>query len=89
VPVASGFFARLRGLAFQRREAVRGLYIPRCDSIHTFGMRFELDVVFFDAAGRPISVRRSVPPCRILREPGAASVLEVPSRGRSTKPGGL
>jgi uncharacterized membrane protein (UPF0127 family) len=42
-------------------------------------MRFPLDIFFLDAQGRVISVRRRVPPRRILWQRGAAAVLEIPS----------
>lgn len=77
--VASGFRARLLGLALVPRErAGTGLLIPCCASVHTFGMRFPLDLVFLDRAGRPLLVRRAVPPRRLVRCRGAAAVLELP-----------
>lgn len=79
LPVATGFRSRLRGLAWRERElAGPGLLIPRCSSVHTFGMRFELDVYFLDHDGRVLLVRRRVPPRRFLWCRGAAAVLEVP-----------
>ncbi|HYU60504.1 MAG TPA: DUF192 domain-containing protein [Solirubrobacterales bacterium] len=79
-PVATTLIARVLGLALLSRErAGPGLLIPRCRSVHTFGMRFALDVVFLDATGVPISYRPQVPPRRVLRQPGAAAVLEMPS----------
>ncbi len=80
VPVALGAGPRLLGLArMEREEAGPGLLIPRCAAVHTFGMRFELDLCFLDAAGEPLSTRLRVPPRRFAREPGAAMVLELPS----------
>jgi uncharacterized membrane protein (UPF0127 family) len=80
VPVARGFRARLRGLSLRSRAAAGpGLLIPRCSSVHTFGMRFPLDLYFLDARRRVISVRRRVPPRRFAWERGAHAVLEVPS----------
>ncbi|HET9593800.1 MAG TPA: DUF192 domain-containing protein [Solirubrobacterales bacterium] len=79
-PVADGFRTRLRGLAWCRRsQAGPGLLIPRCSSVHTFGMRFELDVYFLDSDGRVLSVRRRVPPRRVRWHRGASAVLEIPS----------
>jgi uncharacterized membrane protein (UPF0127 family) len=79
VMIANGFRMRLRGLAWRdRSQAPAGLLIPRCSSVHTFGMRFELDVYFLDRGGRVLSVRRRVPPCRFLWCRGAAAVLEIP-----------
>jgi uncharacterized membrane protein (UPF0127 family) len=80
VPVAKGFRTRLRGLSWRRRsEAGPGLLIPRCSSVHTFGMRFALDLYFLDRGGRVIAVRRAVPPRRLIWQRGAAAVLEIPA----------
>jgi uncharacterized protein len=80
VPVADRPVARLLGLALLDRDrAGPGLLIPRCRTIHTFGMRFPIDVVFLDSSGEPISRRRAVPPCRVVVERRAASVLELPA----------
>jgi uncharacterized membrane protein (UPF0127 family) len=80
VPVASGPRARLLGLArLDRGEAGPGLLIPRCAAVHTFGMRFRIDLVFLDRDGREIGSRRGVPPRRFVRQRGAAAVLEIPS----------
>lgn len=81
MPVAVGFRARLTGLAGLRRdEAGAGLLIPRCSSVHTFGMRFALDVIFLDGKGEVLAVRREVRPCHFASDYRAAAVLEIPSR---------
>jgi len=80
VPVAIGFRARLLGLAgLDRAEAGHGLLIPRCSSVHTFGMRFSLDLYFLDEAGEVVGVRRGVRPRRIANCRTASAVLEVPA----------
>ena len=80
VPVATTRSSRLLGLALLRRErAGEGLLIPRCRSVHTFGMRFPLDLLFLDEEGRVVSLHRSVSPGRIVRCRAAAAVLELPS----------
>jgi uncharacterized protein len=88
VPVATGMGARLLGLSHLEREEVgAGLLIPRCCSVHTFGMRFALDLVFLDRDGRPCSSRRGVPPRRLAWDRRASAVLELPARregGRAT-----
>jgi uncharacterized membrane protein (UPF0127 family) len=72
--------ARLVGLAMTDRErAGSGLLIPGCRSIHTFGMRFAIDVAFLDADGTVISRRAGVRPRRIVGDRRAVAVLEVPS----------
>lgn len=80
VAVASGFLARLLGLALLDRErAGAGLLIPRCRSVHTVGMRFPLDVVFLDRAGREIRRVAGVEPFRAVGDRRAAAVLELPA----------
>jgi uncharacterized membrane protein (UPF0127 family) len=57
-----------------------GLLIVPCSSVHTFFMRFPIDVAFFDRKGRVLKVFISVPPFRLLLGgPGARMALELPS----------
>ncbi len=80
VPVAVGGRVRLLGLAFlDREEAGSGLLIPRCSSIHTFGMCFPLDVYFLDERSALLGVRRQIPARRVVSWRGASAVLEVPA----------
>ena len=80
VPVATTWRSRLLGLALISRDgAGPGLLIPRCRSVHTFGMRFALDLVFLDAEERVVEVRRDVAAWRIIRSSEASAVLEIPS----------
>lgn len=71
---------RLTGL-IGRRDWPAGvaLEIPRCRSVHTFGMRFALDLVFLDARGRVVGRARGVPPRRVVVCRGAAAVAELPA----------
>jgi uncharacterized protein len=92
VPVARGP-VRLLGLALlSRQRAGPGLLIPRCRSVHTFGMRFAVDLVFLDQRGRPLRILRGLGPLRVCACRGAAAVLETPSRrigapGSGRRPG--
>lgn len=80
VPVALGMRARLLGLALLDREvAGPGLLIPRCGAVHTFGMRFALDVYFLGRGGEILDLRRAVPPRRFVARRGAVAVLELPA----------
>jgi uncharacterized membrane protein (UPF0127 family) len=80
VPVATTRLSRLLGLALLSRErAGTGLLIPGCRSVHTFGMRFELDLVFLGERGTVIELRRAVPPGRVAGCRSAVAVLELPS----------
>jgi uncharacterized membrane protein (UPF0127 family) len=53
--------------------------IPGCRSVHTFGMRFALDLVFLDFDLRPVAFREAVPPGRLVFERRAQAVLELPA----------
>ncbi|MEX2106288.1 MAG: hypothetical protein WD810_05260 [Solirubrobacterales bacterium] len=88
IPVAVGFRARLLGIGWLPRElSGDGLLIPRCASVHTFGMRFDLDLVFLDQGGRPLAFHYAVSPRRLVWCRGADAVLEIPSvEGESLPP---
>jgi uncharacterized protein len=78
--VARSPWSRLLGLALRRRPPPgRALLIPRCRSVHTFGMCFALDLVWLDAEGRVLAIDREVGPWRVRSCRGAAAVLELPS----------
>jgi len=83
--------ARMRGLA--RLDAMPGsmaLHIPQCSSVHTFTMRFPLDLVWLDTAGDVVRVDENVPPGRIRTCLRARSVLEANAgAGRSFVAAGL
>lgn len=80
--VAHSFRARLLGLALMP-GLPRGcaLLLPGCSSVHTFGMRFCLEIRFLDERGEVLRRESRVPAGRMLREPGAAAVLEWRSEG--------
>ncbi|MEK6277679.1 MAG: DUF192 domain-containing protein [Actinomycetota bacterium] len=88
VPVARGLRARLLGLALLRRErAGPGLLIPGCASVHTWGMRFELDLYFLDDRGAVMRAVRGIGPRRLIRCRGAAAVVELPAGQRRARRG--
>jgi uncharacterized membrane protein (UPF0127 family) len=72
--------ARLLGLAGLRTlPAGAGLLLPRTRSVHTFGMRFALDLVWLDGDGVVVRVDRSVPARRLRACRRACAVLELPA----------
>jgi len=78
VQVASGFRERLVGwLGRGAPPQGRGLWIAPCDGVHTFAMRFAIDVVFVDADGRVRRVDHRVVPWRARLCIGAYSVIEL------------
>jgi len=78
--IASTRRSRLLGLAgLGRLEAPDALLLPHCRSVHTFGMRFALDVVFLDDDLRELARRSRVSPQRLVFCRAARNVLEVPA----------
>ena len=45
---AENFFERLFGLIFMDLKANQGFLINNCNSIHTFWMRYKIDLLFLD-----------------------------------------
>jgi uncharacterized protein len=76
--VADRPLARMRGL-LGRTELPRGegILLRPCGSIHTFFMRFPIDVVFVDREGKVVGVERDLKPWRTARRRGAKAVLEL------------
>jgi uncharacterized protein len=56
-----------------------GLWIVPCEGIHTFGMRFPIDVVFLDRKKRVRKIHRNMQPRRMSLCLLAHSVLELPA----------
>jgi uncharacterized membrane protein (UPF0127 family) len=69
-----------------------GLWILPCEAVHTFFMRFSIDLVYLDRKNRVRKTRNAVPPWRLSACLTAHSVLElVPGTIRETRtqPGDL
>lgn len=56
-----------------------GMWIIPCEAVHTFFMRFPIDLIYLDRKHRVKKVRGSVPAWRISGCLSAHSVLELPS----------
>ena len=81
--------ARLLGLAgLKEMPHASALLILGCSSVHTFGMRFAIDVLFLDEHRDVIGERRNLRPCRVAWQRGATAALEFPSSyaGEPTSP---
>lgn len=77
VAEASTRTARMKGLArLDAMPAAYALHIPRCRSVHTFTMRFPLDLVWLAKDGAVVRVDRAVPPRRLKNCFRARSVVE-------------
>lgn len=75
---ARGFWQRLRGLlGSDGLPPATGLLLPGCRAVHTFGMRFPIDVVFIDRDGTIVRLREALVPNRVAWCPTAWATGEL------------
>ncbi len=68
----------MRGLArLDEMPETTALHLPKCRSIHTFTMRFPLDLIWLDKRGHVVRIDRNVPPRRMKSCLRARSVIEA------------
>ena len=82
IVIANNFYLRLKGLMF-KKNVNYALLIPNCKSIHTFFMRFNLDIIILDQNYKIITIHYNVKPNKVLfikRNKKKTSILEIPSR---------
>ena len=78
VEVTDKAIERMRGLLGRCDLAAnRALWLEPCNTVHTFGMRFPIDVIFIDRCGRVLSIHRDVGRARMLLCWRARAVLEI------------
>jgi uncharacterized protein len=66
-------------LKHSRLEPGEGLWIAPCESVHTFGMKFPIDVVFLSKKKQVLKTRPDMVKSRIAFSLRAYSVLELPA----------
>lgn len=78
VEAAFGSASRRKGLlgrdALPPRTAIA---IAPCNAVHTFFMRFPIDVIFVARDGRVTKIRRAVPAWRMTGSWGAYATIEM------------
>lgn len=74
--LATRFRDRLLGfLAKRPKDCV--LLISPCNAIHTFGMKRNLDIAFFNEQGKVVLAQRNIPPGKIVRCMKVRGVFET------------
>jgi uncharacterized membrane protein (UPF0127 family) len=83
--LANTALQRLRGLLGRKALAPgEGLWLRPCSSIHTFWMRFAIDVIFLDRKRRIVKLVENLRPFRLtLPSSQAYSVIELPAHSIS------
>jgi uncharacterized membrane protein (UPF0127 family) len=79
--VARGFLQRMRGLIGRSAMAPgEALLIEPCSSVHSFFMRFPIDILFADRHDRVVGLRADLPPNRPFAGARRARyVIELPT----------
>jgi uncharacterized membrane protein (UPF0127 family) len=77
-------------LKHSKLDSGAGLWIAPCESVHSFGMKFAIDVVYLDRNKKVRKIRKEMVPWRISACLTAHSVLELPVgviEASGTRPG--
>jgi uncharacterized membrane protein (UPF0127 family) len=78
VEIARDSASRRRGLL--GRDSIgadQALVIAPCQGVHTFGMRFAIDIIAADRHGRVIKLRSRVSPRRVVLAWSAFAIVEL------------
>jgi uncharacterized membrane protein (UPF0127 family) len=78
VETANNFYTRFKGLMGRKSLAKsEAMLITKCNQVHTFNMRFTIDVIYLDKSMRVVRID-TIPPRKIgLYIKAASSVLEA------------
>lgn len=78
IKMADTYFSRLIGLIGKKQmDKNEGLLLKKCKSIHTIGMRYNLDLVFMDKTGKVLKCVEGIKPFRAASAKGAYYALEL------------
>lgn len=83
---------RRRGLLGRTSlDAGEGIYLVPCEWVHTFGMRFPIDIAFLSSEGRVLAIHHGLKPNRLskllLRAEGVLELAEGTLRTSNTEVG--
>lgn len=83
IVIALGFWGRFRGLMLSKPlPPDQALLIPCCASVHTFFMRYALDLIYLDKHGTVVKLVRHVKPWRMSwGSASATQIVEMPAGG--------
>lgn len=80
VSSACNFIQRAFGLIFRKKLLTNEVFhIKPCNSVHTFGMRYAIDIVYLDKTGVILKITKNMQKRRISWCFKARSVLEFKS----------
>ena len=85
--IADSFLSRFKGLMFKKNlPYLEGLLLTPCNGVHTFFMRFNLDILYLNKDNKIIKIFLDVPPGKMLpMMKECFSVLETKAGNLSKK----
>ena len=76
--IANTFFKKLLGLMF-KKEINEYLVFYHCSSVHTFFMKKDIDILFFDKNKNLLSIHKNISKRHIVKERKAYYTVEIES----------
>lgn len=68
IAIAESFFKRLTGLLRHKKlEAGEGMLICPCSQVHTYGMKFSIDVIFLAKDNHIIQIEQAMAPGKMSK----------------------
>jgi uncharacterized membrane protein (UPF0127 family) len=81
----NNFFKRLKGLLGKKVFPKGTVYwIAPCNSVHTFWMKFPIDVIFLDKDMTVLRIEENIFKGKVLRHGNAKSILELEAGGANS-----
>lgn len=78
--LANTFFARLKGLLGTKKlDHGKGLIIRPCNSIHTVGMKYAIDIIFLDNQDKIVKLINDMPSGKFSLCSESRYVVELPA----------
>lgn len=66
VKLCNNFKDRLLGLMFKKEKLDYGLCFPKCNSIHTFFMKQNIDIFMTDKNNKVIYIKKNLKPWKVI-----------------------
>lgn len=84
--VADNFLLRLRGLMFRKSmDEEEALIFYHTSSIHTFFMRFPIEVIFLNQKMQVVEIHEELGPRRVVFSTYASITVELPAHKTSSQ----
>lgn len=65
--LANNFFTRLKGLMGKKNMDYDALCIKPCKGVHTFFMRFNINIIYVDKKGRILKIIKNLKPWKVTK----------------------